>query len=61
MLEEVKDFVILAVIYSSLVELSYFGIAGRPFEVVVFPMVPMYDVLQRKKYLVTPENFRVGG
>ena len=41
MSEEVKDFIILAVIYSSLVELSYYGIVGRPFEVVVFPMVPM--------------------
>ena len=41
MWEEVKDFVILAVIYSSLVELSYNGIVGTPFEVVVFPLVPM--------------------
>ena len=39
--EEVKDFVILVVIYSVLVELSYHGIVGRPFEVVVFPVVPM--------------------
>ena len=41
MWEEVKDFVILAVIYYSLVELSYYGTVGRPFEVVLFLMVPM--------------------
>ena len=41
MWEEVKDFVILVVIFSILVELSYHGIVGRLFEAVMFPMVPM--------------------
>ena len=32
-----------------LVEQSYHGIVGRPFGVALFPMVPMYVVLQQKK------------
>ena len=27
---------------------------GRPFAVALFPMVPIFDVLQQKKYLVRP-------
>ena len=33
-------------------------IIGRPFAVAPFPMVPIFDVLQQKKYLVTPDVFR---
>ena len=43
-----KDFVILIVAFSILVKLSYHGIAGRPFAVALFPMVPISDVLQQK-------------
>ena len=43
-----KDFVILIVVFSILVELSYHGIVGRPFAVALFPVVPMSDVLQQK-------------
>ena len=42
-------------------EVRDFGIVGRPFAVVVlFPMVPMWDVLQQKKYLVRADSFRDG-
>ena len=36
-------------IFSTLVKQSYHGIIGRPSAVVLFPMVPMQDVLQQKK------------
>ena len=48
---------LLLVIFSILVEQSYHGIVGRPFAAVLFPMVPMHDVLQQKKYIVTPDVF----
>ena len=41
MWEEVKDFIVLLVIFSILVEWSYYGMVGRIFEVAVFPIVPM--------------------
>ena len=43
-----KYFVILIVVFSISVELSYHGIVGRLFAVALFPVVPMSDVLQQK-------------
>ena len=43
-----KDFVILIVVFSILVELSYHGIVGRPFAVALFPVVPMSDFYSKK-------------
>ena len=41
MRKKVKDFVILIVIFSILVKLSYQGIVGSPFAVFLSSMVPM--------------------
>ena len=55
---ETKGFVILIVVFSILVGQSCHGIVGRFFAVALFPMVPIFNVLQQKKYLVTPDVFR---
>ena len=57
---KVKDFVILIAIFSILVEWKYYGRVGRPFVVALFRMVPLQNVLQQKKYLVTPDIFSGG-
>ena len=43
-----------------MVKLSYQGIVGSPFAVVLFPMVPMWDVSHQKKYLLTLDVFTGG-
>ena len=59
--EEVKDFVILAVIYSSFVELSYYGIVVGLLKLLCFEWYLCRMFYNEKKYLFTPENFRVAG
>ena len=46
------------IFYFGRVELSWNS--SRPFAVVLFPIVPTYDVLQKKKYLATPDAFKGG-
>ena len=59
MCETTRRTVILIVTFSILVTESYYGIIGKPLVVVLFPMIPE-NVLQQKKYLVTPDIFRSG-
>ena len=51
---------ILIAVFSVLVNQSDHGTVGRPFAIVLFPMVPMEDVLQQKKYFVPPDVFSGG-
>ena len=45
---------ILIAVFSVLVNQSDHGTVGRPFAIVLFPMVPMEDVLQQKKVFCPP-------
>ena len=51
----------MVVIFSILVELSYHVIVGRLFEVVVFAMVPMQNVLQQRDIWSHQKISGVGG
>ena len=53
---------ILIAVFSVLVNQSDHGTVGRPFAIVLFPMVPMEDVLQQQKSILSPLMFSaVGG